>query len=83
MSLQPVEQHTVRDFTEKAFLANGIRIRWEGVGLEEKGYDVGKPEKCMVCVNPQWFRPTDVDQPLGRPYKGPDSAWLESPEDKL
>ena len=31
------KQHTVRDFTEKAFLANGIRIRWEGAGLEEKG----------------------------------------------
>ena len=33
------EQHTVRDFTEKAFAANGITIRWEGTGLEEKGYD--------------------------------------------
>ena len=32
-------QHTVRDFTEKAFAANGINIRWEGTGLEEKGYD--------------------------------------------
>ena len=33
------EQHTVRDFTEKAFAANGITLRWEGTGLEEKGYD--------------------------------------------
>ena len=33
------EQHTVRDFTEKAFAANGITIRWEGSGLDEKGYD--------------------------------------------
>ena len=34
------EQHTVRDFTEKAFAANGITIRWEGTGLEEKGYEI-------------------------------------------
>lgn len=58
------EQHTVRDFTEKAFLANGIRIRWEGAGLEEKGYDA-QTGKMLVCVNPQWFRPTDVDNLWG------------------
>ena len=53
-------QHTVRDFTEKAFAVNGIMIRWEGEGIEEKGYDVNTG-KMLVCVNPQWFRPTDVD----------------------
>lgn len=62
------EQHTVRDFTEKAFLTNGIRIRWEGVGLEEKGYDV-QTGKMLVCVNSQWFRPTDVDNLWGDPTK--------------
>ena len=62
------EQHTVRDFTEKAFLTNGIRIRWEGVGLEEKGYDV-QTGKMLVCVNPHWFRPTDVDNLWGDPTK--------------
>ncbi len=62
------EQHTVRDFTEKAFLANGIRIRWEGAGLEEKGYDA-ETGKMLVCVNPQWFRPTDVDNLWGDPTK--------------
>lgn len=62
------EQHTVRDFTEKAFLANGIRIRWEGAGLEEKGYDA-QNGKMLVCVNPQWFRPTDVDNLWGDPTK--------------
>ena len=62
------EQHTVRDFTEKAFLANGIRIRWEGTGLEEKGYDA-QTGKLLVCVNPQWFRPTDVDNLWGDPTK--------------
>ena len=61
-------QHTVRDFTEKAFAANGITIRWEGAGLDEKGYDAGSG-KLLVKVNPAWFRPTDVDNLLGDPTK--------------
>ena len=62
------EQHTVRDFTEKAFAANGINLRWEGKGLDEKGYDVATG-KMLVCVNPAWFRPTDVDNLWGDPTK--------------
>lgn len=62
------EQHTVRDFTEKTFAANGITLRWEGTGADEKGYDVATG-KMMVCVNPQWFRPTDVDNLWGNPTK--------------
>lgn len=62
------EQHTVRDFTEKAFAANNITLRWEGSGLEEKGYDTNTG-KLLVCVNPQWFRPTDVDNLWGDPTK--------------
>lgn len=58
------EQHTVRDFTKKAFAANGITIRWEGEGINEKGYDA-ETGKMLVCVNPQWFRPTDVDNLWG------------------
>ncbi len=62
------EQHTVRDFTEKAFLANGMEIVWKGSGLEEKGYDKNTG-KMLVCVNPAWFRPTDVDNLWGDPTK--------------
>ncbi len=61
-------QHTVRDFTEKAFAANGIKIRWEGSGIDEKGYDA-ETGRMLVCVNPQWFRPTDVDNLWGDPTK--------------
>ena len=61
-------QHTVRDFTEKAFAANGITLRFEGKGMNEKGYDC-QTGKMLVCVNPQWFRPTDVDNLLGDPTK--------------
>ncbi len=62
------EQHTVRDFTEKAFAVNGITLRWEGTGLDEKGYDAATG-KMLVCVNPQWFRPTDLDNLWGNPTK--------------
>ncbi len=62
------EQHTVRDFTEKAFADNGITIRWEGTGIDEKGYDAATG-KLLVSVNPQWFRPTDVDNLWGDPTK--------------
>lgn len=62
------EQHTVRDFTERAFKAVGIDIRWEGRGIDEKGYDA-KTNKELVRVNPAWFRPTDVDNLLGDPGK--------------
>ena len=62
------EQHTVRDFTEKAFAVNGITLRWEGRGLDEKGYDAATG-RMLVCVNPQWFRPTDVDNLWGNPAK--------------
>lgn len=62
------EQHTVRDFTERAFLANGIPLRWEGSGINEKGYDAHTGE-LRVCVNPKWFRPTDVDNLWGNPAK--------------
>ena len=62
------EQHTVRDFTEKAFAANGVAIRWEGTGVDEKGYDAATG-RMRVCVNPQWFRPTDVDNLWGDPTK--------------
>ena len=62
------EQHTVRDFTERAFRANGIELRWEGSGVDEKGYDKATG-KILVCVNPAWFRPTDVDNLWGDPTK--------------
>ncbi len=61
-------QHTVRDFAQKAFAANGIELRWEGSGLDEKGLDTATG-RMLVCVNPAWFRPTDVDNLWGDPTK--------------
>lgn len=62
------EQHTVRDFTEKAFRAVGIELRWEGKGIDEKGIDI-KTDKVLVEVNEKWYRPTDVDNLWGDPTK--------------
>ena len=44
------EQHTVRDFTERAFKAVGIDLRWEGTGIDEKGYDVKTGKMLVRCV---------------------------------
>lgn len=61
-------QHTVREFTTLAFANNGIELIWKGKGLDEKGYD-RQTGKMLVCVNTQWFRPTDVVNLLGDPTK--------------
>ena len=61
-------QHTVRDFTERVFAVNGIKLRWEGKGMEEKGYDA-ITGKMLVCVSPKFYRPTDVVNLLGNPTK--------------
>ena len=61
-------QHTVREFTTLAFAHDGIELEWRGQGLDEKGYDK-KSGKMVVCVNPQWFRPTDVVNLWGNPNK--------------
>lgn len=62
------EQHTVQDFTDKAFRYNGMELRWEGEGIEKKAYDA-KTGKLLVCTNPKWYRPTDVDNLWGDPTK--------------
>jgi len=62
------EQHTVQDFTDKAFRANGIRLRWEGEGIDKKAYDA-ETGKLLVCTNRKWYRPTDVDNLWGDPTK--------------
>ena len=61
-------QHSVREFTTLTFKHAGIELRWEGKGVNEKGYDA-KTGKMLVCVNPRWFRPTDVVNLLGNPTK--------------
>ena len=61
-------QHTVREFVEYAFKNVGIALEWKGKGIGEKGYDK-KTGKMLVCVNKQWYRPTDVVNLWGDPSK--------------
>ena len=54
------ETHTVREFAEKAFAETGVPIRWEGEGINEKGYDA-KTGKLLVDVAEQFYRPAEVE----------------------
>lgn len=62
------ETHPVREFVEKAFGEAGIEIRWEGNGVDEKGYNK-KTNEILVEVDPKYFRPTEVELLLGDPSK--------------
>ncbi|WP_367849435.1 GDP-mannose 4,6-dehydratase [Rhodoferax sp. WC2427] len=57
-------QYSVRDFVNTAALELGIQMRWEGQGVDEKGYDTATG-KCIVQVDPRYFRPTEVETLLG------------------
>ncbi len=68
-------QYSVRDFVNAAAKELGMAIRWEGVGIDEKGFLVhgegrGKESgKCIVSVDTGYFRPTEVETLLGDPTK--------------
>ena len=61
-------QYSVRDFVNAAAKELGISVRWEGTGVDEKGYDTASG-KCIVQVDPRYFRPTEVETLLGDPSK--------------
>jgi GDPmannose 4,6-dehydratase len=58
------EQHTVREFITLAAKVLDIEIRWEGKGVDEKGYNVST-NQCIVAIDPRYFRPTEVETLLG------------------
>ena len=58
----------VRQFVEWAFAEIGITLDWKGSGVEEKGYDAATG-RCLVEVDPRYFRPTEVDLLIGDPTK--------------
>ena len=61
------ETHTVREFVELAFGHAGMTITWEGAGVDEVGKD--QTGTVRVKIDPQYFRPTEVDLLLGSPEK--------------
>ena len=56
-------QYSVREFVDAAAQEIGLAIAWQGEGVEEKGYDTNG--KCIVSVDPRYFRPTEVESLLG------------------
>lgn len=56
-------QYSVRDFVNAAAQELGIQVRWEGVGVDEKGFDSN--DKLIVTVDSRYFRPTEVETLLG------------------
>jgi GDPmannose 4,6-dehydratase len=57
------EQYSVRDFVNESAIELGIALTWKGNGVEEKAYDA--TGKCVICVDPRYFRPTEVETLLG------------------
>ena len=57
-------QYSVRDFVNFSWAYLDKKIRWEGKGIEEKGYDIDSG-KLIVAVDSRYFRPTEVETLLG------------------
>ena len=68
-------QHSVRDFVEAAAAEIGIQMRWEGSGVEEQGFD--QEGRCLVKVDPRYFRPAEVETLLGDASKAKERLGWE------
>lgn len=77
------ETTAVRTFVEWAFEDVGISLRWEGQGVDEKGYCTATG-KCLIEIDPRYFRPTEVELLIGDPAKAKEKlGWVHetSPRD--
>jgi GDPmannose 4,6-dehydratase len=69
-------QYAVRDFVNAAYECLGKSIRWEGAGVDEKGFDAETGQR-IVAVDPRYFRPTEVETLLGDPTKAREKlGWV-------
>ena len=62
------EIHSVREFATLAFKEADIEVDWQGNGVDEKGIDK-KTGKVLIEIDPNYFRPTEVDLLIGDPSK--------------
>ncbi len=68
-------QYSVRQFIDAAALEIGMTITWQGSGVDEKGYDANG--KCIVAVDPRYFRPAEVASLLGDATKAKEKlGWV-------
>ena len=63
-------QHSVREFIDAASSEIGISITWKGKGKDEKGYDDNG--RCIVAIDPKYYRPAEVETLLGDSSKAKD-----------
>jgi GDPmannose 4,6-dehydratase len=71
------ETHPVREFVELSFAEVGREIEWRGQGADEKGYDA-KSGDVLIEIDPNYFRPTEVDLLIGDPTKAREKLGWES-----
>ena len=69
-------QYSVRDFVNAAANELDIKIDWQGQGVKEKGFSQ-EAGKCIVAVDPRYFRPTEVETLLGDPSKAKNKLGWE------
>lgn len=68
-------QYSVRQFVEVAAKEIGLELHWEGAGVNERGYD--SSGKCIVQVDPRYFRPSEVETLLGDPTNAREKlGWI-------
>ena len=58
------ETTSVRDFITMAFNEVGIKMKWEGTGVDEKGINAETGD-ILIEIDPNYFRPTEVDLLIG------------------
>lgn len=69
------ETHSVREFVELAFREIDVQLQWEGEGVDEKGVDTATGV-TRVVVDPEFFRPTDVNHLIGNAAKAKETlGW--------
>jgi len=67
--------YSVRDFVNAAAKELDMEIRWEGEGVNEKGYDLNG--KCVVAIDQEYFRPTEVETLRGDSTRAREKlGWL-------
>lgn len=70
------KMYTVRQFVEMSFAHVDVELEWKGKGVDEKGFDKATGE-CVVEVDPQYFRPAEVELLIGDPTKAKEKlGWV-------
>jgi GDPmannose 4,6-dehydratase len=68
-------QHSVRDFVNATAAELGMRLEWRGTGRDEKAYDAAG--RCVVEIDPRYFRPAEVDTLVGDARKAREQLGWE------